>query len=123
MIVLLYILLGWFILGLLFKLLTPWLVRMVARYAQRRMERQMNEMFNTTAQNASNRANTGYNTKRQPEPSTRSKKIDPEVGEYVHFEEVGTTDNTRKDAPRPNVDYKIEDQVVDIDWEDIPDKK
>lgn len=47
-------------------------------------------------------------------PETRRKKIDPEVGEYVKFTE--TKDTT---APSPRAPYRVEDQVVDIEWEEI----
>ena len=52
----------------------------------------------------------------------RHKIIDPEIGEYVTFEEIATEDsnycetvNDSKNAKAP----KAENQISDIDWEDI----
>lgn len=121
MIVIFYIIVGWFVLGWLFKMLLPWILRMVARRARRNMERRMKEMFNTAASGADRAAGTPH---RPSGPASKAKKIDPDVGEYVHFEEISdTTADSDNTGPRPHVDYKVESQVVDIEWEDIPDKK
>lgn len=122
MIVIFYIILGWFVLGFLFKLLSPWLMRMVARHVQKNMERRMKDMFNTAADGAAEAYGTAGRTTRPPYPPAKTKKIDPEVGEYVHFEEVSTATEKGTTTPRPDIDYKVEEQVVDIDWEDLPGK-
>lgn len=58
----------------------------------------------------------------QPKPQT--KKIDPDVGEYIHFEEVDvtseTTATTQPDGSETKTTrVKVEEQIVDIDWEDV----
>lgn len=71
--------------------------------------------MNETFQNAGRRA-------RQPEqPPRKRKKIDPDVGEYVAFEEVSTTataESTSSDD-KSTTRVKVESQVEDAVWEDI----
>ncbi len=124
MIILLYILLGWFILAWIMKLLAPWLMRMAVRRAQKRMEQQVRDMFGGAATRAAG-GRAAYNQGPQPEPTSKKKIIDDEVGEYVRFEEVEVTETTttEKDiktgTERTKVDYRVEDQVVDVEWEDL----
>lgn len=51
-----------------------------------------------------------------PEPPVKKKKIEANVGEYVSFEEIEAT-VTQTDT---EVKYTVEEQVVDVEWEDIP---
>ena len=62
----------------------------------------------------------------QPQPHKPRKKIDSDVGEYVHFEEVDvsvdtttTTDSSGNRHTTTNI--KVEEQVIDAEWEDIKD--
>lgn len=55
-------------------------------------------------------------------PPPRKKKIDPETGEYVKFQEVkveATLSETDADGTRSS-HIQVEEQIVDIDWEEIP---
>lgn len=53
--------------------------------------------------------------------SSRRKKIDPEVGEYVAFEEVSEAQNetSENNSGSTRRDYKSESQIADAEWEDI----
>ncbi len=58
------------------------------------------------------------NSRKQAAP-VKKKKIDPSVGEYVSFEEIEATVSETS----TEVEYAVEQQVVDVEWEDIPEKK
>lgn len=69
----------------------------------------------------------GFDTRRQtrqsnhrPEPPRRQeKKIDPSVGEYVDFTE--TTETTARKTPdQTETSSRIEQQITDVQWEDLP---
>lgn len=52
----------------------------------------------------------------QPQPGKR-KRIDPEVGEYVEFEEISVTETSEDgEVTVTETEEKIEDAV----WEDLP---
>ena len=53
---------------------------------------------------------------RQSRP--KAKKIDPNVGEYVEFEEVACT-VTPDQAECTRASFKAESQIEDADWEDL----
>lgn len=62
------------------------------------------------------------------QPHTPAKKISKDVGEYVHFEEieVNAEQSTYSNADGSQTTYTrvdVEEQVVDVEWEDIDDKK
>lgn len=55
---------------------------------------------------------------KQPEP--KKKKIDPNIGEYVDYEEVGTVSTyTETTADKGSSRVVVEQQIVDAEWEDI----
>lgn len=57
----------------------------------------------------------------QPQPTARKKKIDPDVGEYVQFEEMRVfASDDIADAPA-HTEAPAE-QIEDADWEDITGK-
>ena len=56
---------------------------------------------------------------RQPEPPVAKKKIDPTVGEYVEFTETVET-TTRHTAEGEETSVRVEQQITDVQWEDIP---
>lgn len=62
---------------------------------------------------------TGQN--QQPEqPAPKKKKIDPEVGEYVVFEEIACNTNIESEEhPDGSTTIKAESQVEDAVWEEI----
>ncbi len=67
------------------------------------------------------RANDMFNRARQPRPEPRKKKkIDPNVGEYVAFEEIKTSTTVTESAePDGSTRIKVESQIEDAVWEDI----
>ena len=48
----------------------------------------------------------------------KKKKIDPEVGEYVSFEEINVTEPKTNEYNQHTVTYK-EQQIEEADWEDV----
>lgn len=55
--------------------------------------------------------------------SRRSKKIDPNEGEYVAFEDITISATETSDNKQQHTRYTVEQQIVDAEWEDIPDSK
>lgn len=53
----------------------------------------------------------------------RSKKIDPDEGEYVTFEDITVSSTETSDNGQRHTRYTVEQQIVDVEWEDIPDSK
>lgn len=54
-------------------------------------------------------------------PRFKKKKIPGDVGEYVKFSEIEVDTETRKTETRGRDTYTVtEQQVVDVEWEDIP---
>lgn len=64
---------------------------------------------------------TKWNQRNQPQHSTVKEKIfDSNVGEYVEFEEIEhTPDNNETQYNTKKQQPKIEQQIVDAEWEDI----
>lgn len=63
------------------------------------------------------RSKTGWST-----PAPKRKKIDPEVGEYVKFQEIEVTERstyTTGNGKDTTVEYSAEQQVTDAEWEEI----
>lgn len=61
---------------------------------------------------------------RQPQqPAPKKKKIDPSVGEYVEYEEITVDQSYSKtsghDAASASTQVEVEQQIVDVEWEDI----
>ncbi|MCH5219250.1 MAG: hypothetical protein J1F20_01675 [Muribaculaceae bacterium] len=63
---------------------------------------------------------------RHQQQPKKGPKIPDDVGEYVQFEEV---DVKVEESQYVNNDgstttrFKVEEQIVDVEWEDLPDKK
>ena len=55
----------------------------------------------------------------------KKKKIDPSVGEYVSFEElkVETTVTSETTADGSSTKIRVESQVEDVTWEELPPNK
>ena len=51
----------------------------------------------------------------------RGKKIDPDVGEYVAFEEISCNvgNSSKADDAKTSAKFKTEQQIVDVEWEDL----
>lgn len=110
------ILIFWFLGQLLHRLL-PYLLR---RYARKHMEKTFGQFFTSEQPK-------DHKKSRQPEPHNPSKKIDASVGEYVRFEEIEVTEQTRTTvnpdgSTNTKTHFKIEEQIVDAEWEDIPEE-
>lgn len=88
-------------------IIRPYLkVRRVMKNAQR----QANEFFGGNGSRFG-----GGPSGHKPYPPRRTKKIDPDVGEYVEFEEITTVTT----YTHTETHYEIEDQIEDADWEEI----
>lgn len=66
--------------------------------------------------------NSGKNEQDYATPR-RGKKIDPDEGEYVAFEDISVSATETSDDGRRSTRYTVEQQIVDAEWEDIPDSK
>lgn len=67
--------------------------------------------------------NNADNSEQSADTPRRSKKIDPDEGEYVAFEEISVTATETSENGRSGTRYTVEQQIVDAEWEDIPDNK
>lgn len=101
-------------------ILAVWIVPRIVRgylfvHRIRKQARSMYEqMYNTAG------PQPGNPTKRRPgwsAPAPRRKKIDPEIGEYVKFQEIAVTETDT--ARSEDTTYTVEQQVSDAVWEDI----
>ena len=61
---------------------------------------------------------------RWTKPRSKKKKISEDVGEYVKFSEItiSETESHRQAGAERNSTTITEQQVVDVEWEDLPDK-
>jgi hypothetical protein len=82
--------------------------------ARRQTRRFFDQFRNATGTGASSQ--TGR--KEAPRQPKTKKKIDPSVGEYVAFEEI-KTESTTTDRQNTTTYTEVEQQIVDVDWEDI----
>ncbi|MDE6396537.1 MAG: DUF4834 family protein [Muribaculaceae bacterium] len=114
-IIFIFVFLGW---------LLPRILPYIIKWAIRRRVNQFAEQMRGAAGGATA---GGTRNAREPEkPARPKKKIDPGVGEYVRFEEITVeTDQTVSHDPasgttRVDTSVKVEDQIVDVEWEDLP---
>lgn len=82
--------------------------------ARRQTRRFFDQFRNATGTGPSSQ--TGR--KEAPRQPKTKKKIDPSVGEYVAFEEI-KTESTTTDRQNTTTYTEVEQQIVDVDWEDI----
>lgn len=114
---LLFLLLFFVVIPLIRGLWQLWRIRSAYRRAQQRM----NDIFNGAS---SGPRPTGGRT-RTAQPSRKGKKIDPDVGEYVAFEEIRTqststtADGTARTETKTTDTVRVESQIEDADWEDL----
>lgn len=87
------------------------IVRVAAAIARARQRAR--EMFGRFRDNTSDAAR-GKNHPRQND--TKRKKINPEDGEFVKFQELPPEPPTQEQT---QVTVEIEEQVEDVEWEDI----
>lgn len=111
-----------FFFWLSWKLLRWWIIR--------KMRRQANDMFERFAQA------TGASSQQSPNASAaekkhrkagwqraqHAKKITPDEGEYVEYEEVKISIDTTETDGRTTTETHteiIDQQIVDVEWEDL----
>ena len=75
--VLLYIVIGFWILRLLLKLAMPYLLKYFVKYVSKKTE----QKFNSNQQNP-------FNNPSQSNKTQKSKKPDQKLGEYIDYEEI-----------------------------------
>ncbi|MDE7152930.1 MAG: hypothetical protein K2O00_00625 [Muribaculaceae bacterium] len=83
----------------------------------RRQYREINRIMNGGAPKGSGR------NRRKPEPPkppVKKKKIDGSVGEYVEFEELRVETSVHETGDSTTVEYKVEQQITDVEFEDLP---
>lgn len=114
--------------GLIFIIFLIWLVPKLIRgfffvNQIKKQTRQMYEQMYGSQQDASR----SREKKRKPgwsTPQPRRKKIDPNVGEYVSFQEVSVSESARTTVDPATGDthttYTVEQQVTDAEWVDLP---
>ena len=81
-----------------------------------RMRRQAREAFE-----AFNNAAQGYpgQQQQQPQHNHGKKKIDKNVGEYIEFEEISSSQTVSDNTGNTSTRTVTEAQVTDAEWEDI----
>lgn len=113
----LLILLAFMFLGWLLPRLMVWIARRKLTSMAEQMRRQAEAAFGDGRQG-------GRQEQRRPEAKARRKKIGADVGEYVRFEELTeeaeTTVSDTDGGRRTETHVSVEEQVVDVEWEDLP---
>ncbi len=95
-----------------------WRVWQVSR-TMHRAQRDLNDLFGQAARGTRASAQGGSARTSQGRPATHRKKIDPDAGEYVAFEEVSVkTTTTTTDTARGR-DFCAESQIEDAEWEEV----
>lgn len=112
-----------FFLFLLLAFLIVFIVIPVIRLivAISRAKAQARSMFENMFGGAEN-TSSGAGKGRRDNPATapRRKKIDPEVGEYVEYEEIACNVTTTDSDGSVKRETVVEQQIVDVEWEDLP---
>lgn len=98
-----------FLILLLFFVIIPLIRGLIAIYRVRSGARRFFDQFRQTASSASRRES-------HAESEPVKKKINPDDGEFVAFEELPPDDSPNMES---RTEITIEQQVVDIEWEDI----
>lgn len=97
-----------FLLLLLFFVIWPMIKGMLAIMRARRSARRFFDQFRQAA----------GSPQKEPEQPKPRKKINPEDGEFVAFEDLPPeTDSATYTETRTEI--RVEQQIVDVEWEDI----
>lgn len=99
----------------------PTLLRWLIQYL---LQRQARRMFNSAFGPQSQQQEPKKRRNGWSDAPLRRKKIDPNVGEYVKFQEVEvtqdtTTVNTDADTTHTTIHTTVEQQITDATWEEI----
>lgn len=86
----------------------------------RRQYRQFNRMMNGEMPGSSDAGKKSRRQHKAPEPAVRKKKIDGSVGEYVEFEDIRVEASERVNSDTASVKFKVEQQITDVEFEDLP---
>lgn len=117
------------IIALLLFLFWPVIKAMLAINRARKQARQMYEQAQRAADEEARRrrpggwsapSGHGHDTNR---PS--GKKINPDDGEYVEWEDISVSSSAysaEKDTSAGRTRFTAEEQVIDVEWEDLPPK-
>ncbi len=100
-----------FLLLLLFFVIWPLVKGMLAIMRARRSARRFFDQFRQAAG-----ASAGSSQPQKPEPPR--KKINPEDGEFVAFEDL-PADSESTTHTETYTEIRVEQQIVDVEWEDI----
>ena len=95
------------------------LIRLLPFLIKRRVKKVFSQANGQTTGRSSKKNKADAAPRNQP-----AKKIDPNVGEYVHFEEIQIKEES---ATKQNADgsetrttrFTVEEQIVDVEWEDV----
>lgn len=105
-----------FLLLIFWYLLRPairlWLV---VRHAQR----QANDFFRSASGNERTSSEQNYRARQHQNRRRSGKKIDPNVGEYVDFEEITVYQHSSPSDSGKNIKFTSESQIEDAEWEDV----
>ena len=96
----------WFLLTLLISVYRGFKV-------YRRGRRAFDAMF------GNDRNHSAKKKKEAETPAPPRKIIDPEIGEYVHYEEIDVSAETKTENQHTTTKIKVEEQIVDVQWEEI----
>ena len=88
---------------------------MLAIMRARRSARRFFDQFRQAA--GASGGNRGNSSEHQPQPKPR-KKINPEDGEFVTFEDL-PADSDSTVYTETYTEVRVEQQIVDVEWEDI----
>ncbi len=110
---------------ILLIILAVWLVPKLVRGYMfiHRIKKQTRTMYEQMYNNDPRARQQQQRSSRRPgwsAPTQRRKKIDPNVGEYVKFQEITVTETTQQSADDTSrTTYTVEQQITDAEWEDI----
>lgn len=114
------------ILSFLFILILIWIVPHLLRVfffvntVRKNTRRMYDQMYNGADRK------TAQAPRRKPgwsDPVPRKKKIARDVGEYVRFQEISTTETAsqqKTSSGDTRTSYTVEQQITDAEWEDLP---
>lgn len=101
--------------------LVPKLVRgyMYVHRARSQMRDIYNQMYGGGTTAADDRKQRRRKSGWSAPARQKRKKIDPNVGEYVKFEEIKTDTTTTDSSGHTSSTHTVEQQVTDVEWVDL----